>query len=243
MGLQPFIKQVKIRTEDFLTYNRTEQRGIVVLGLILIVLFTINALIPSGTVATSPDFSRFQKEVAAFEQCWRRAEDSDSMARIRKTMKFKSRYSNFSYDSGRTFQSHNQSVIMIELNSADTLDLQQLRGIGPGFARRIVNYRHRLRGYHHVNQLLEVFGMDTARYNMIEKYLTVNSDSVHPLELNTVTFKELLSHPYFPFPITKQIMIYRQKNKMFRSLDELKRIVGVNDSLYRLMILYVRLSP
>jgi DNA uptake protein ComE-like DNA-binding protein len=78
---------------------------------------------------------------------------------------------------------------------------------------------------------------------MIEKNLLVNRDSIHPIDLNTVTFKELLRHPYFPFPVTKNIMIYRQKNKVFRSLDELKNIQGVNDSLFRRMIVYLRLGP
>jgi DNA uptake protein ComE-like DNA-binding protein len=134
-------------------------------------------------------------------------------------------------------------IVIVELNSADTFDLQQLRGIGPAFARRIVNYRERLRGFNDKRQLLEVFGMDSARFNSIELNLDVNSDSVHPIDLNLVTFKELLRHPYFPFPVTKNIMIYRQKNKNFKSLDELKKIEGVNDSLFRRMVVYLRLGP
>ncbi|MCX6268616.1 MAG: helix-hairpin-helix domain-containing protein [Bacteroidetes bacterium] len=70
---------------------------------------------------------------------------------------------------------------MVELNSADTFELQQLRGIGPGFARRIVNYRERLRGFYDKKQVLEVFGMDTSRYRLIEKNLQVNPDSIHPI--------------------------------------------------------------
>ena len=133
--------------------------------------------------------------------------------------------------------------MIIELNSADTFELQQLRGIGPGFARRIVYYRERLRGYCDKRQVLEVAGMDTARYRMIEKNLTVNPDSIHPLDLNTVTFKELLHHPYFPFAVTKNIMIYRQKNKNFKNLAELRNIQGINDSVFRKMIIYLRIGP
>jgi competence protein ComEA len=106
-----------------------------------------------------------------------------------------------------------------------------------------VNYRERLRGFHDKQQVLEVFGMDTARYQLIEHSLKVNPDSIHPFDLNTVTFKELLHHPYFPFAITKNVMIYRQKNKVFRSLDELKHIGGINDSIFRRMIIYLRLGP
>jgi DNA uptake protein ComE-like DNA-binding protein len=132
---------------------------------------------------------------------------------------------------------------MIELNSADTFDLQQLRGIGPAFARRIVIYREKLRGFYAKNQLLEIFGMDSIRFKNIQDNVSVNPDSVKPINLNTVTFKELLRHPYFPFPVTKNLMVYRQKNKTFKSLEEVRNIEGITDSLFRRMVIYMRIGP
>ena len=228
---------------DYLTYNRTEQRGILVLSIILLCVVIANAVIPSGTFQQSPDFSKFSNEVRAFEAAWQKAADSDSIARSQRYSGYRNRFGSWSRDSAGNKSMASKPVVMVELNSADTFDLQQLRGIGPGFARRIVNYRDRLRGYYDKKQVLEVFGMDTSRYRMIEKNLLVNRDSIHPIDLNTVTFKELLRHPYFPFPVTKNIMIYRQKNKNFKSIDELKKIEGVNDSIFRRMIIYLRIGP
>ncbi len=85
--------------------------------------------------------------------------------------------------------------------------------------------------------------MDTARYRLIAGNLTAERDSIHPFNLNSVTFKELLRHPYFPFPVTKGIMVYRQKNKAFTTMEELRKIPGVSDSLFRRMVLYLRLGP
>ena len=228
---------------DYLTYNRTEQRGIVVLSMILLCVVIANALIPSGTFQKSPDFSKFSQEIAKFEAAWQKAADSDSIARAQKYPGYRNKSGTWSHDSTRFKAFTPKPIVMIELNAADTFELQQLRGIGPGFARRIVNYRERLRGYSDKRQVLEVFGMDTTRYQLIEKNLVVNRDSIHPIEINTVTFKELLRHPYFPFNTTKNIMIYRQKNKRFKSLDELKNIQGVNDSIFGRMIIYLRLGP
>jgi DNA uptake protein ComE-like DNA-binding protein len=228
---------------DFLTYNRTEQRGILVLGLILLSVIIANAIIPSGTFQPSPDFSAFSKEIAEFEAAWQKASDSDSIARAQKYTGYGKRAGSWSHDSSGSKFPASKPVIMVELNAADTFELQQLRGIGPGFARRIVYYREKLGGFCDKRQVLEIFGMDTSRYRLIEKNLLVNRDSIHPIDLNKATFKELLRHPYFPFPVTKNIMIYRQKNKVFRSLDELKNIQGVNDSLFRRMIVYLRLGP
>ena len=243
MELQKLKKQISQLVGDYLTYNRTEQRGILVLSMILLGVVIANAVIPSGTFQPSPDFKVFSKEIRAFEAAWQKAADSDSIARAQKYLDYRNKKGSWSRDSAKNKLIVPKPIIMIELNSADTFELQQLRGIGPGFARRIVNFRERLRGYSDKKQVLEVFGMDTARYRMIEKNLLVNRDSIHPVDLNTVTFKELLRHPYFPFTITKNIMIYRQKNKNFRSLDELKNIQGVNDSIFRRMIVYLRLGP
>jgi len=228
---------------EYLTYNRTEQRGVLVLCLILLGVVIAGAVIPSGTFQRTPDYKKFSEEIRAFETAWQRAADSDSVARAQRYQHYRDRYGLFTNDSLKSRTVPAKPIVIVELNSADTFELQQLRGIGPGFARRIVYYRDRLRGYTDKRQVLEVFGMDTSRYNLIEKNLLVNRDSVRPFDLNTVTFKELLRHPYFPFAITKNIMIYRQKNKTFKTLEELKKIQGINDSIFRRMILYLRLSP
>jgi DNA uptake protein ComE-like DNA-binding protein len=228
---------------EYLSYNRTEQRGTLVLCLLLLTVMLVNAMIPAGTFHPPPGREDFDAEVRRFELAWRQAADSDSIARNTRYQGYGSGYGRSRTDSLKFPAKRPVPVILVELNAADTFDLQQLRGIGPGFARRIVGYRERLRGYAEKRQILEVFGMDSARYLSIEEQLRVNTDSIHPFDLNTVTFKELIRHPYFPFPVTKKIMLYRQKNKVFRSLDELKKVEGVSDSLFSRMVIYLRLGP
>ena len=243
MDIQKTGKQINQWVGNYLTYNRSEQRGILVLSLILLGAIIIQAMIPAETFQQTPDFSAFSNEISAFETAWKKAADSDSVARSQKYLNYKNKFGAWLRDSLNYKAMPPKPVVMIELNSSDTFELQQLRGIGPGFARRIVNYRERLRGFNNKQQVLEVFGMDTARYQLIEKNLRVNPDSIHPFDLNTVTFKELLRHPYFPFATTKNIMIYRQKNKNFKTLDELNYIQGINDSIFRRMIIYLRIGP
>ncbi len=227
---------------NYLTYNRAEQRGILVMSLLLLGVIIFQGLIPAETLQKPPDFKTFSAEIRTFEAEWRRAADSDSVARLHRFRTYGRKYGTYHRDSSQgTFTP--KPLLVVDLNRADTFELQQLRGIGPSFARRIVNYRERLGGFHDVRQVLEVFGMDTSRYNAIEHNLKVTRDSIHPMDINTVTFKEMLRHPYFPFDITKNIMIYRQKHKTFKTTDELKGIQGVNDSLFRKMVIYLRLGP
>jgi DNA uptake protein ComE-like DNA-binding protein len=243
MDIKKTIRQFKRAMGEYLTYNRSEQRGIMVLCLILLSLIITHQVIPSGTLEKAPDFTAFAKEVADFEASWRLAADSDSIARA---TKYPGKFISYNNPHRDTFSHQSFPVkpkIMIELNSADTFDLQQLRGIGPAFARRIVIYREKLRGFYAKNQLLEIFGMDSIRFKNIQDNVSVNPDSVKPINLNTVTFKELLRHPYFPFPVTKNLMVYRQKNKTFKSLEEVRNIEGITDSLFRRMVIYMRIGP
>ncbi len=203
----------------------------------------INAYYPQEIRQKPIDFSSFENEVMAFEMAWengRKKENADRSKRLRyKSLDYQPSHQ----DSTKTFRKSPNLSFTIELNAADTFDLQRLKGIGPSFARRILSHRERLGGFLRKDQLLEVWGMDTARYVLVEKYIKVNGDSIKTINLNQVTFKELLRHPYFSFELTKCIIQYRQKNKKFSVLEELKNIPLVNDSVFRRITPYLRIDP
>jgi competence ComEA-like helix-hairpin-helix protein len=228
--------------KDYFSFKRKEQRGLFVLVTILTGLIIADVFISEVLPQKPVDFSEFAKEVAAFEM---EIIFRDSTEKLEKQKKGLNRY-NGSF--GGTTDSSNQNkfagkeIFIIELNTADTFDLQRLRGIGPSFAKRIVKYRERLGGYREKSQLLEIFGMDAEKYNEIKDHLTVNPDSIRKINLNAVTFKELLSHPYFPFEVTKNIMIYKKEHKKFRDTEELLLIRNINDSIYRKIKPYVRIE-
>ncbi|MEI6455541.1 MAG: helix-hairpin-helix domain-containing protein [bacterium] len=228
------IHKLRSGLKDYLSFSRSEQKGIFVLLIILLSLVLSNILFPASSDHPPVDFSSFEKEIIAFERAWQKAKDEE---------KQKKRNFFIAHDTAYPSVRKPRIDFTVEINSADTFELQRLRGIGPSFARRIIGYRKRLGGFTRKEQLLEVFGMDSSRYSSILPNLTVIPDSVHRIDLNNVTFKDLLKHPYFPFEVTKAIMIYRQKNKKFRSTDELKGIEGVTDSVFRRMVPYLRVGP
>lgn len=111
----------------------------------------------------------------------------------------------------------------IELNSSDTTQLKTIPGIGSGYANRIVNYRNSLGGFAHIEQLEEVWGMDTYLYSQITPYLTLDPkhDSIY---INLDDFKELLKHPYLNY---KQVLV----------IDDIRSRKGAIKSLNRLQLL------
>jgi len=59
-------------------------------------------------------------------------------------------------------------LAVVDLNQADSAGLDQIKGIGPAFANRILKYRERLGGFYKKEQLLEVYGLDSVKYNEIK---------------------------------------------------------------------------
>lgn len=115
----------------------------------------------------------------------------------------------------------NQVFKAIELNSADSLQLVELPGIGPWFAHRILQYRRSLGGYLYKEQLREVFGIDSVKYQKIEGYFTVEAHIDKYIELNHRTFKELMKHPYMNYELTKAVVNKRERQGFVKGWSEL----------------------
>lgn len=112
----------------------------------------------------------------------------------------------------------------IELNSADTLDLQLLHGIGPVFANRIVRYRNLLGGFVRKEQLMEVYGMTPERYNMIAGHISVDPSHVKKIDINNAPLDEIRRHPYIDYYQAKAILIFRQKGRRIDGPDDMLKI-------------------
>lgn len=111
----------------------------------------------------------------------------------------------------------------IDLNSADTLALQQVPGIGPSFARRIARYRDQLGGYYTVLQLQEVFGMEPDRYQRIKPFFYIEVKN-YSTAFQSLRSDSIPAHPY---------LNYRQQMALARSI----RKNGTIDSWHRIMSL------
>ena len=83
----------------------------------------------------------------------------------------------------------------VVLNTADTTELMMVPGIGPYFARKIVQYGQRLGGYVSVDQLDEIEDFPTEA----KRFLVVEGATPQKLNVNKLTLNELKRHPYINF--------------------------------------------
>ncbi|MDR0789594.1 MAG: helix-hairpin-helix domain-containing protein [Bacteroidales bacterium] len=122
---------------------------------------------------------------------------------------------------------------LIELNTADTLDLQALVGVGPAYARWIFNYRNSLGGFVRIEQLKEVPKMTVELYEKLLPQIILDASQIQKININTATYQELYRHPYIDYFIAKAIIRYRTTEGQFQTLDDLKAIYLIDDSTFR----------
>lgn len=88
------------------------------------------------------------------------------------------------------------SFELLEINTADSISLEKLHGIGPVLASRIIKYRKLLGGFYKKEQLKEVFGMQQETYNKIETKIDIDVSKIENIDLDIVNYGTLVKHPY-----------------------------------------------
>ncbi len=129
--------------------------------------------------------------------------------------------------------------VIIELNSADSAKLTQVRGIGPAFAQRIVEYRTRLGGFLNKEQLKEVYGIDTTKFNQIKNGISVNPAHITKIKINEVDFEGLRKFPYFTNKQTNAVIQYRKQHGDYHSIVDMKNIVILDEDILRKIEPYI----
>lgn len=138
-----------------------------------------------------------------------------------------------SFDSIKIEYPIREDLSIIELNAADSVELLEINGIGPTFAKRILRYRNLLGGFHDKIQLIEVYGIDSLQFLRIKDQIKIDDGLLFKMNINHSSFKELLRHPYFDYELVKALVNFRQNVREFQSLEELKNIEGMNDDLFQ----------
>jgi len=125
--------------------------------------------------------------------------------------------------------------IIVELNTADTTLLMQVKGIGRGYAKSIVRFRQAAGGFVSIDQLNDIYGMLPENLEKIRPFLTVNPSLIQKIRINIATVERLKSHPYLNFYKAKAIYEFRRNKGKLRDIDDLKVIIELTtDDLIRI---------
>lgn len=132
--------------------------------------------------------------------------------------------------------SANKNQTKVELNTADSLALLDINGIGPAFAKRILKYRSLLGGFVSVEQLKEVYGFTDEMFEKIKPNVTANAELIKKINLNKDDFKTVNKHPYLSYELTKTLFDWRRKTVI--TATNLKDIIN-DDQAYNKLMPYI----
>jgi competence protein ComEA len=115
--------------------------------------------------------------------------------------------------------------VTLDLNTADSVQLSTVRGIGPKLAARIIKFRNSLGGFIKHEQLKEVYGLDSTVIREVSKAFFIQKD-FEPVKINvnTASEAELFSHPYIRKKIANAIITYRFQHQSFSSVEDIRKL-------------------
>lgn len=146
---------------------------------------------------------------------------------------------NLKQDSDKAVQKRIE--ILVELNSADTTALKKLKGIGSYYATRIVKYRDQLGGFYGVHQLFEIERMREETVVSILDQVTVDTNLIRKLHLNSDSAVRMVKHPYITWNMAIRIQDFRDFHKKYKSAHDLVKNGLLNEELYSKLVPYLEL--
>ena len=186
-------------------FTKGERRGVIALLLIASLFLLIRVLLANRYEGSSAETVEEPFVSTIYEDSANRSlslskgpSGSDGMNGSLSLSKGPNNPNSFKH-STRTSRRSAKTDEMVELNSADTTRLKQLRGIGSGYAKMIVSYREILGGFYKAEQLLEVYKFPDETYQKIKNQLQVDTTLIRKIKVNTATVKELKAHPYISY--------------------------------------------
>jgi competence protein ComEA len=123
-------------------------------------------------------------------------------------------------------------IAQIELNSADSIQLKQLPGIGAVLSKRIVKYRDLLGGFYSIDQLKEVYGLNEQTVQLVVKNVKLDEAKIRKLNLNFADVNELSRHPYLKTNLAVKIVKFRTKYGSIRDCSVLRDSMILNIDEY-----------
>ena len=196
-----------------------ERKGVLFLLLVLCVIKSLHSLLTEGyqRVIFNPD----------------RFEISSKEKKLIDTTRFESVLLSTSTDKTTISK---QSFYKRDLNKALVTDLKKIRGIGPVLSERILKYGYSINGFSDMNQLYQVYGLDSIVVDRIKEAFEIKSDTIIPMNIRLASRKELSTLPYLSQSEIDWLISLRNRpeglgskefvtNLLFKTLNKNKKLL------------------
>ena len=209
--------------KDYFDLSRKEEVGFIALLSIIAFLFALQFFIIYFIPAKKTDFSNLQKIAGQLQSGITDSIKPDSV----KSTEFRGPKKTL--------------TIPVDLNTADSIKLMTIKGIGSTFAGRILAFRRRLGCFTDVSQLMDVQGIRSEKYGYLKPQVCLSKGHPNYLHINSATIAELTANPYFSYDMAKAVIDYRTKHGRFGSVAELKIVLASDENTFQKLEPYITL--
>ena len=116
-----------------------------------------------------------------------------------------------------------KSIVIVDVNLADSIAFKELPGIGKTLSKRLVKFRHALGGFYSINQLNEVYGISDSLLSALKPKLKL-TPGVNQVSVNSTDVKRLKQHPYINYTQANALVRYRSMHGRFKELNDIRQI-------------------
>ncbi len=125
-----------------------------------------------------------------------------------------------------------------ELNAATLSDLRKVNGVGEVLSQRILRYKKRLGGFASLDQLHEVYGLDSAVVKRMSTQFSLSAVSYTKIDFQTASLSELAALPYLSYQEAKQLVRLRTHSDTL-SFQGLKKALKWDSLKFQRLALYL----
>lgn len=231
---------LKHTIRDHFGFSKAETHGVLLLACLIIVFLTVPQVVrwyynKHYTPNPTPDVALLESTLALLEQ--------------QRTTQPSLPKQPTQYDKpteldghGRTKAHTPANTPNFNVNTAAASQLQQLSGIGPVLAARIIKYRDKLGGFVCKAQYQEVHGLGTsALENLTQHTYILPEFQPRQLHINTDDFKTLLAHPYLSYEQVQHIIHYRAQHGKLYTVAELVTAALLDETTFERIQPYIAL--
>ncbi len=148
-----------------------------------------------------------------------------------------------SFDKKEHIQKNEKTnFVAVEINSANQETLETIPGIGPFFAKNIIQRRNELGGFNSKQQLLEIWKFDQEKLNEINDFVIIDKTKIVKININLANVDELKKHPYISYKVANSIVKMRERKGEYKEMNEIKESMLINEELYSKLLPYLKLK-
>ncbi|MEN9952231.1 MAG: hypothetical protein RLZZ520_499 [Bacteroidota bacterium] len=218
--------KIKDVVEGYFVFSKKERWGIYILSFVTLMVWAIPFF-----------FATDDKIEDVFQITYVQIDSAREQLIKKQTVYNKAKYSNWSVqtplDKSRNSTGvKSKQIILLDINEADSLELEKLPAIGEKLSSRIVRYRDRLGGFIHLSQLKEVYGLSDTTYHIIFPLLKIAKDfKPKQINVNKAEYIDLRKHPYSNSSLIKLVLAYRKAHGDFSDLKALEKVEEIDKSV------------